>query len=117
MRPEDFIVDYLEIGHGTDQPVNLQTAKMLGSILDTSKDGLISFQEFQAFEALLCQPDSIYKTAFQLFDRNSSGTITHDEFEKILKKTTLHEKIPFDFKSKKRFVVIRFQTIFSIIYN
>lgn len=60
---------------------------------------LISFPEFQAFEALLCQPDSIYKTAFQLFDRNSSGTITHDEFEKILKKTTLHEKIPFDFKS------------------
>ena len=59
---------------------------------------LISFAEFQAFEALLCQPDSIYKAAFHLFDKNSSGHITYDEFESIIKLTTLHEKIPFDFK-------------------
>lgn len=60
---------------------------------------LISFQEFQAYEALLCQPDAIYRTAFQLFDTNGSGSVTYDEFEEIIKSTTLHQKIPFDFKS------------------
>lgn len=37
---------------------------------------LISFLEFQAFEAVLCRPDALYITAFQLFDTNGSGTIT-----------------------------------------
>src|ERR1700761_7988847 len=55
--------------------------------------------EFQAFEAVLCQPDAIYRTAFQLFDTNGSGSVTHDEFEEIIKQTTLHQKIPFNFKS------------------
>ena len=60
---------------------------------------LISFQEFEAFEAVLCQPDALYRTAFQLFDTNGSGFITFDEFEEIIKVTTLHDKIPFNFKS------------------
>jgi solute carrier family 25 aspartate/glutamate transporter 12/13 len=54
--------------------------------------------EFQAFEAVLCQPDAIYRTAFQLFDTNGSGSITYDEFEEIIRVTTLHQKIPFNFK-------------------
>lgn len=40
---------------------------------------LISFTEFQAFEGVLCQPDALYKTAFQMFDTNGSGSITHGE--------------------------------------
>lgn len=36
----------------------------------------------------------------QLFDTNGSGSITHDEFEEIIKQTTLHEKVPFDFKGQ-----------------
>ena len=60
---------------------------------------LISFQEFEAFEAVLCSPDAIYMTAFQLFDTNGSGSITYDEFEEIIKSTIFHQKIPFDFKS------------------
>jgi len=38
---------------------------------------LISFVEFQAFESLLCLPDSVYVLAFQLFDTNSSGFVTY----------------------------------------
>lgn len=63
------------------------------------KNRLISFQEFEAFEAILCQPDAIYRAAFQLFDTNGSGFITYDEFEEIIKVTTLHKKIPFNFTS------------------
>jgi len=36
---------------------------------------LISFAEFQAFEGLLCVPDALYKTAFQLFDTNGNGMV------------------------------------------
>lgn len=67
----------------------------MGSIADTSKDGLISFAEFQAFEGLLCTPDALYKTAFQLFDTNGNGTVNYNEFCEIIKKTDLHQKIPF----------------------
>lgn len=67
----------------------------MGSIADTSKDGLISFTEFQAFEGLLCTPDALYKTAFQLFDTNGNGTVNYNEFCEIIKKTDLHQKIPF----------------------
>lgn len=49
---------------------------LLGGVADTNKDGSISFSEFQAFEGLLCQPDALYKTAFQLFDKNGNGSVT-----------------------------------------
>ena len=34
------------------------------------QDGLISFSEFVAFEAHLCHPEALFRTAFQLFDRS-----------------------------------------------
>lgn len=37
---------------------------------------LISFQEFVAFESVLCTPDAIFIVAFQLFDRNGNGEVT-----------------------------------------
>lgn len=52
MRPEDFIVDYLEIGKEKTQKVNLETAKMLGSILDTSKDGCVG--DFSSSSSYSC---------------------------------------------------------------
>ena len=54
-----------------------ESVKLLAGIADTTKDGLISFSEFQAFEGLLCAPDALYKTAFQLFDTNGNGTIAY----------------------------------------
>ncbi|XP_035220847.1 calcium-binding mitochondrial carrier protein Aralar1-like [Stegodyphus dumicola] len=98
MTPEDFVRKFL--GVYKDPNYNLKTVNLLGSILDTSKDGLISFLEFEAFEAVLCRPDALYITAFQLFDTNGSGTITFDEFEEIIKHTTLHQEIPFNFNSE-----------------
>ena len=37
---------------------------------------LISFPEFQAFEALLCKPDAKYRLLFQLFDLDGKGSVT-----------------------------------------
>lgn len=66
MTYEDFIVKYLNLIPQVDDPVSKKTIKLLGGILDTSKDGLISFIEFSAFEAVLCHPDALYRTAFQV---------------------------------------------------
>lgn len=37
MKPEDFILDYLAIGRSEN--LNVETAKLMGSILDTTRDG------------------------------------------------------------------------------
>ncbi|XP_049798029.1 calcium-binding mitochondrial carrier protein Aralar1 isoform X1 [Schistocerca nitens] len=112
MTATDFVQKYL--GLFTDQNYNEESVKLLAGIVDTSKDGLISFPEFQAFEGLLCVPDALYKTAFQLFDTNGNGMVTFDEFVEVMRKTVLLQKLPFnmdgDFvklyfgKDKKRLV-------------
>ena len=38
---------------------------------------VISFNEFAAFEGRLCIPDALYRTAFQLFDTNGNGSVSH----------------------------------------
>uniref|UniRef100_A0A8W7PQY3 EF-hand domain-containing protein n=1 Tax=Anopheles coluzzii TaxID=1518534 RepID=A0A8W7PQY3_ANOCL len=89
MTSADFVRSFL------GQSYNEESIKLIAGIADTSKDGLISFAEFQAFEGLLCTPDALYKTAFQLFDRNGNGSVTYSEFVDVFKKTDLHAKIPF----------------------
>ncbi|KAG8040178.1 hypothetical protein G9C98_000748 [Cotesia typhae] len=97
MTPSDFVRSYL--GLYTDSDYNPDSVALLAGIVDTSKDGLISFAEFQAFEGLLCVPDALYKTAFQLFDTNGNGMVAFDEFAEVMKKTELHKKMPFNMDS------------------
>ncbi|OQR74051.1 calcium-binding mitochondrial carrier protein Aralar1-like, partial [Tropilaelaps mercedesae] len=58
MTANDFIVRYL--GFLPDKNTNAKSLNLLGNILDTSKDGLISFREFEAYEGLLCHPEAVY---------------------------------------------------------
>ncbi|VEN61821.1 unnamed protein product [Callosobruchus maculatus] len=97
MTAEDFVIRYLRILD--EKNYNADTVRLLGSIVDTSKDGLISYAEFQAFEGLLCFPDALYKTAFQLFDTNGNGMVSFQEFAEVIQKTELHRKIPFNLNS------------------
>ncbi|XP_063227587.1 calcium-binding mitochondrial carrier protein Aralar1 isoform X3 [Bacillus rossius redtenbacheri] len=97
MNASDFVQRYL--GLFTDSDFNPDSVKLLAGIVDTSKDGLISFPEFQAFEGLLCVPDALYKTAFQLFDTNGNGMVAFDEFVEVMRKTALLQKIPFNMDS------------------
>ncbi|KAF4518896.1 hypothetical protein B566_EDAN015288 [Ephemera danica] len=94
MTPTDFVRGFL--GLFPDANYNQDSVNLLGGIIDTSKDGLISFPEFQAFEGLLCVPDALYKTAFQLFDTNGNGMVAFDEFVEVMSKTTLNQRIQFD---------------------
>ncbi|XP_012229804.1 calcium-binding mitochondrial carrier protein Aralar1 isoform X4 [Linepithema humile] len=97
MTASDFVRSYL--GLYTDADYNPESVSLLAGIVDTSKDGLISFAEFQAFEGLLCVPDALYKTAFQLFDTNGNGMVAFDEFAEVMRKTVLHQKMPFNMDS------------------
>lgn len=90
----DFIQKFL--GILTEGESNQESIKLFAGIADTTKDGLISFAEFQAFEGHLCDPDALYKTAFQLFDLNGTGLVGFDEFAKVIKKTELYRRMPFD---------------------
>lgn len=97
MTPSDFVRSYL--GLYTYSGYNPDSVNLLAGIADTSKDGLISFAEFQAFEGLLCVPDALYKTAFQLFDTNGNGMVAFDEFVEVMRKTELHQRMPFNMES------------------
>ncbi|XP_042678563.1 calcium-binding mitochondrial carrier protein Aralar1 [Centrocercus urophasianus] len=76
MTPEDFVQKYL--GLHTDPRYNPKTVQLLAGVADQTKDGLISFQEFSAFESVLCTPDAIFIVAFQLFDKSGNGEVTFE---------------------------------------
>ncbi|XP_053603299.1 calcium-binding mitochondrial carrier protein Aralar1 isoform X1 [Plodia interpunctella] len=94
---EDFVRKFL--GLFPEDDYNKQSVELIAGIVDMDKDGFISFSEFQAFEGLLCVPDALYKTAFQLFDTNGNGLVAFDEFAEVMRKTVLHKKLPFNMES------------------
>lgn len=95
ITPTDLIRDLL---HMDAACFNETTLRLLSGVVDLSKDGLISYDEFQAFEALLCNVDAKYKVAFQMFDLDGKGFITFKEFEKIISSQTTAQKYPFNFE-------------------
>uniref|UniRef100_A0ACB8G193 Uncharacterized protein n=1 Tax=Sphaerodactylus townsendi TaxID=933632 RepID=A0ACB8G193_9SAUR len=74
MTPGDFVQRYL--GLYTDPHYNPKTVQLLAGVADQTKDGLISYQEFLAFESVLCTPDAMFIVAFQLFDKSGNGEVT-----------------------------------------
>ncbi|CAG9559556.1 unnamed protein product [Danaus chrysippus] len=94
---EDFVRKFL--GLFDEDDYNKESVQLIAGIVDMDKDGFISFAEFQAFEGLLCVPDALYKTAFQLFDTNGNGLVAFDEFAEVMRKTALHKKLPFNMES------------------
>ncbi|XP_010070889.1 PREDICTED: calcium-binding mitochondrial carrier protein Aralar1 [Pterocles gutturalis] len=94
MTPEDFVQKYL--GLYTDPRYNPKTVQLLAGVADQTKDGLISYQEFLAFESVLCTPDAIFIVAFQLFDKSGNGEVTFASVKEIFEQTIIHHQIPFN---------------------
>ncbi|NXF33188.1 CMC1 protein, partial [Nyctibius bracteatus] len=94
MTPEDFVQKYL--GLYTDPRYNPKTVQLLAGVADQTKDGLISYQEFMAFESVLCTPDAIFIVAFQLFDKSGNGEVTFANVKEIFEQTLIHLQIPFN---------------------
>ncbi|KAF8571075.1 hypothetical protein P879_04870 [Paragonimus westermani] len=95
MTAKDFVVHFLTLTD--DQNVNESSITCIARAADTTKDGLISFDEFLALEALLCTPDALHALAFGIFDRTGGGHISFEDFEEVFRLTTPHRSIPFDF--------------------
>ncbi|XP_019945580.1 electrogenic aspartate/glutamate antiporter SLC25A12, mitochondrial isoform X1 [Paralichthys olivaceus] len=93
MTPRDFVQSYL--GLHTQPQHNPKTVELIAGVADTTKDGLISFQEFLAFESVLCAPDALFILAFQLFDKTGTGNISFENVRDIFSQTTVHHHIPF----------------------
>ncbi|KAG5283443.1 hypothetical protein AALO_G00042140 [Alosa alosa] len=94
MTPGDFVQKYL--GLHTQPHHNPDTVQLIAGVADTTKDGLISFQEFLAFESVLCVPDALFIVAFQLFDKTGTGDISFENVRDIFNQTTVHHHIPFN---------------------
>ncbi|TFK77439.1 mitochondrial inner membrane protein [Pluteus cervinus] len=71
---------------------------ILFRVADTSRRGLVSWEDFTVFETLLKRPDADYWMAFQYFDVDSSGYITFDEFKNVFSANIGPDAIPFDFE-------------------
>ncbi|XP_065184618.1 electrogenic aspartate/glutamate antiporter SLC25A12, mitochondrial-like isoform X1 [Sycon ciliatum] len=94
MTAADFAQKFL--GIVPEEGGNVTTTSLITGAADQTKDGKISFAEFQAFETALRLPDALYVLAFQLFDVDCNGAIDLKEFKDVLSKTTMHELVPFD---------------------
>ncbi|KAK0142821.1 Calcium-binding mitochondrial carrier protein Aralar1 [Merluccius polli] len=94
MTPGDFVQNYLSLH--TQPHHNPRTVQLLAGVADTTKDGLISFQEFLAFESVLCAPDASFIVAFQLFDKTGTGDISFENVRDIFSQTAVHQHIPFN---------------------
>uniref|UniRef100_A0A2K6KV70 Solute carrier family 25 member 13 n=1 Tax=Rhinopithecus bieti TaxID=61621 RepID=A0A2K6KV70_RHIBE len=79
---------------------NPKTVELLSGVVDQTKDGLISFQEFVAFESVLCAPDALFMVAFQLFDKAGKGEVTFEDVKQVFGQTTIHQHIPFNWDSE-----------------
>lgn len=60
----------------------------------------ITLKKFIDFESLLLASDSLYRLAFQLFDRQGQGFITFDDFQYIISATKTFKDFPFNFDSE-----------------
>uniref|UniRef100_A0A8D0CY58 Solute carrier family 25 member 13 n=1 Tax=Sander lucioperca TaxID=283035 RepID=A0A8D0CY58_SANLU len=106
MSPQDFVSRFLH-AH-TDIQLSDEATKLLAGVVDQKKDGLISFQEFVAFESVLCAPDSLYMVAFLLFDKAGSGMTTFEDVKQVFSQTTIHQHIPFNWDCE--FIRLHFGT-------
>ncbi|KAL7424767.1 mitochondrial aspartate-glutamate transporter agc1 [Cryptotrichosporon argae] len=70
---------------------------VLFKVADSTKRGLVSYEDFVVFETLLKRPDADYQLAFSVFDVDASGSIDFDEFKAVLSANIGADGIPFDF--------------------
>ncbi|KAJ3334358.1 hypothetical protein HDU76_000051 [Blyttiomyces sp. JEL0837] len=69
----------------TEQERRVASAEQFFGLADLDNDGLLSFSEYLLFLTLLGTPKESWKVSFKIFDEDGDGTVTKQEFEKIMK--------------------------------
>ncbi|GAA48543.1 calcium-binding mitochondrial carrier protein Aralar1 [Clonorchis sinensis] len=95
MTSKDFVIHFLRLIE--EQNNNQTSVSCLARAADTTKDGLISFDEFLALEALLCTSDALYALAFEIFDSKGRGYLEFEDFKEVFQLTSPYARIPFNF--------------------
>ncbi|PPQ63823.1 hypothetical protein CVT24_009773 [Panaeolus cyanescens] len=80
-----------------DLKIGREQYAILFRIADTSRRGLVSWDDFTVFQTLLKRPDADYWMAFQYFDVDHSGYIDYNEFKTVFSANLGPDAIPFDF--------------------
>ncbi|KAM9385708.1 LOW QUALITY PROTEIN: electrogenic aspartate/glutamate antiporter SLC25A13, mitochondrial [Pholidichthys leucotaenia] len=104
MSPQDFV--NLSLHAHTDVRLSDKATNLLVGVIDQKKDRLIYFQEFMAFESVLCALDLLFTGAFLLFDKTANGMTTLEDVKQVYSQTTIRRHIPFNWDS--RFVRLHF---------
>ncbi|EXJ56773.1 hypothetical protein A1O7_07117 [Cladophialophora yegresii CBS 114405] len=73
---------------------------ILFGVADRKKRGKVSMSEWAAFDNLLAKPDAEYEIAFRLFDKDGTGSVKSDDFQRIYEQYKGENSIPFDFNSE-----------------
>ncbi|EKM84071.1 hypothetical protein AGABI1DRAFT_97017 [Agaricus bisporus var. burnettii JB137-S8] len=95
LDPESFVNAIAPKGDLTK--IDRAQFSILFRVADTSRRGLVSWEDFTVFETLLKRPDADHWIAFQYFDVDHSGYISFDEFKTVFSANVGPDAIPFDF--------------------
>jgi Ca2+-binding EF-hand superfamily protein len=77
----------------TNKGTPSKLAKRVFSMVDSDGDGLISFQEYIFFNALLQIPRQSIETAFRMFDSDGSGAVDRSEFIQMMSVIESHNPL------------------------
>jgi Ca2+-binding EF-hand superfamily protein len=77
----------------TNKGTPSKLARRVFSMVDSDGDGLISFQEYIFFNALLQIPRQSIETAFRMFDSDGSGTVDRSEFIQMMSVIESHNPL------------------------
>lgn len=79
--------------------ISRKSYAVLFQIADRSNRGLVSINDWFAFEQLLDKPDAEYEIAFRLFDKDGKGEVDYNQFVKQYEENKSEDALPFDWNS------------------
>ncbi|KAJ3055596.1 mitochondrial aspartate-glutamate transporter agc1 [Rhizophlyctis rosea] len=76
--------------------VEKERYSILFRVADRESRGLISLEDWYAFEALLNRPDAEFEIAFRVLDSNNDGRVTIENVKRILQSNQNNDAVPLD---------------------
>ncbi|CDW57392.1 calcium binding mitochondrial carrier protein [Trichuris trichiura] len=99
MQPEVFVQHFLGL-YNTSETDSAVVA-VVARAADCDKDGRISFEDFSNYESILCRPDALYLTAFEMFNRSKTrpARISFEDFFDLISLTQSIQREPLNVQS------------------